>query len=87
MTQGQAALPVDASRPDAAPAIYDYTEFRFGTSHGELPAQAAADPAAKSALELLRDAAGTAAKSAPEVLREIMPGTQPQAPSPGAAAK
>ena len=25
MTQGQAALPADASRPDAAPATYDYT--------------------------------------------------------------
>lgn len=87
MTQGQAALPADASRPNAAPAIYDYTEFRLGTSHGELPAQAAAEPAAKSSLELPRDAAGTAAKSAPELLREITPGLQPQAPDRSAGAK
>lgn len=52
MTQGQAALAADASRPDAAPATYDYTEFRLVTTHGELPAQAAARTAAELPHEL-----------------------------------
>jgi len=72
MTQVQAALPADASRPGTAPATYEFTEFRLGTSHGELPAQAAAPPAARPA---------------PELPREVAPGPQPQAQSGGAAAK
>jgi hypothetical protein len=46
MTQRQAALPADASRPAAAPASYNYTEFRLGSSHGELPAGTETVPAA-----------------------------------------
>ena len=49
MTQGQAALPADASRPPGAPASYSYTEFRLGSLHGELPARVEAEPAAKAA--------------------------------------
>jgi len=51
MTQRQAALPADPSRPDSTSARYVYTEFRFGTSHGELPLEADAEPAAKPAPE------------------------------------
>jgi hypothetical protein len=55
MTQRQAALPADASRPAAASANYTYTEFRLGSSHGELPADVAAEPDAKAGLALPRD--------------------------------
>ena len=46
MTQREGALPADASRPDAAasPGSYTYTEFRFGSSHAELPADGEAVP-------------------------------------------
>jgi hypothetical protein len=64
MTQGESALPVDAARPTVAPASYSYTEFRLGTSHGELPAQTDAERAAKAAAE---------------PPREILPGPQVQA--------
>ena len=37
MTQREAALPADASRPGAAPANYVYTEFRLVSSHAERP--------------------------------------------------
>jgi len=55
MTQRQAALSADASRPPGAPANYSFTEFRLGSSHGELPAEAAPEPAPKPAAELPRD--------------------------------
>jgi hypothetical protein len=55
MTQRQAALPADASRPAAAPASYSYTEFRLGTSHGELPAEVEAEPAVRAAAEPPRE--------------------------------
>jgi hypothetical protein len=45
MTQRQAALPADPSRPAGAPASYAYTEFQLGSGHGALPAEAA-EPAA-----------------------------------------
>ena len=49
MTQGQAALPADASRPASAPDGYSYTEFRLGSVHGELPAPAVEpEPAEKA---------------------------------------
>jgi hypothetical protein len=41
MTQREGQLPADASRPAAAPASYSYTEFRLGSSHAELAADAA----------------------------------------------
>ena len=37
MTQRDAALPADASRPGAVPANYVYTEFRLVSSHTGLP--------------------------------------------------
>jgi hypothetical protein len=37
MTQRDAAMPADASRPGAAPGNYVYTEFRLVSSHAGLP--------------------------------------------------
>lgn len=37
MTQRDAAMPADASRPDAAPGKYVYTEFQLVSSHTESP--------------------------------------------------
>ena len=51
MTQREAPLPADASRPAGAPAVYSYTEFRLGSVHGELP------PAGKAAPEAAVDSA------------------------------
>jgi hypothetical protein len=51
MAQRQGVLPADASRPAVAPASYSYTEFRLGSSHGELPAEVDAEPARKPAAE------------------------------------
>ena len=48
MEQRQAALPVDASRPAAAPATYNYTEFRLGSTHAEL-SPGSAEPGEKPA--------------------------------------
>lgn len=45
MTQRDAAMPADASRPDAAPGNYVYTEFRLVSSHAELPSGGVPQPA------------------------------------------
>ncbi len=55
MAQREEALPADASRPAAASAKYSYTEFRLGSSHGQLPVQAEPEPVAKAGIELPRE--------------------------------
>ncbi len=62
MTQGEGALPADASRPATAPAGYSYTEFRLGSTHARLPSRAGDAPAGKAASE-------TAAGIAPGILQ------------------
>lgn len=49
MTQREAPLPANASRPAGAPASYSYTEFRLGSGYGEPAAQVEAEPAAAAA--------------------------------------
>ncbi|MCX7142497.1 MAG: PilN domain-containing protein [Proteobacteria bacterium] len=46
MSQRQEALPPDVSRPAGTATSYTYTEFRLSSSHGALPAEGVAAPAA-----------------------------------------
>ncbi len=62
MEQRQGALSADASRPEGAPTGYNYTEFRLGSTHAELP-PGVAEPAEKSALAPLVN-----------VLQKVLPG-------------
>jgi hypothetical protein len=71
MTQRQAALPADASRPAGAPANFNYTEFRLASGHGELPTETATEAAAAPA----------AAPAAAGPLREAVQAPQPEAPT------
>jgi len=57
MTQGEAALPADASRPAGAPAGYSYTEFRLGSTHAGLPPRGGDALAGKAASEPAADIA------------------------------
>ncbi len=49
MTQQEGAQPADASRPAGAPAGYNYTEFRLGSSQAKLPADGDAEPVGNAA--------------------------------------
>ncbi|TSA15957.1 MAG: fimbrial assembly protein [Betaproteobacteria bacterium] len=48
MTQREGALPADTTRPAGAPASYNYTEFRLGSSYVEPASDGDAGPAAKA---------------------------------------
>jgi hypothetical protein len=51
MTQREAPLPADASRPAGAPASYSYTEFRLGSTHAALVPGAESEPDGNAAPE------------------------------------
>ncbi len=57
MTQGEGALPADASRPAGAPAGYGYTEFRLGPPHAGRALDRDAEPGGKTAPEQAGDIA------------------------------
>jgi hypothetical protein len=65
MTQREGPLPADASRPAGAPASYSYTEFRLGSTHGELPSGGDAEPAGKAAAETPGDVSPASPQPAP----------------------
>ena len=76
LAQRQGQLPADASRPGSVPERYSYTEFRFGSTHAELPADAAAEPAEKAPLAPLAQTAPEKSALVPlgNLLQKILPG-------------